>query len=196
MILIAKRTLFHCVLTGKITETISDGDYIEECNHLQDKWRLICVFHPYCSWIMPPPTHPHPQQWWNKTECANVKVRGNYYEALEASSTDYKVTKGPNSCGVLTGTPWGPSGPGNPVSPIGPLSPCQKTEAASVSAGVDKRLTCGLTVQRELESCSSPALLGSLALHERQASPVNHKYRKRTDLVWQVLNSIISAAPL
>ena len=44
MILIAVRTLFHCVLTGKITETISDGNYTEDCNHLQDKWSPTHTF--------------------------------------------------------------------------------------------------------------------------------------------------------
>lgn len=52
MILIALRTLFHCALTAKITETISDGNYIEKCNHLQDKWSLTYIFCPYCPWIM------------------------------------------------------------------------------------------------------------------------------------------------
>lgn len=45
MILIAVRTLLHCALTGKITETISDGNYIEECNHQQDKRALLYFVH-------------------------------------------------------------------------------------------------------------------------------------------------------
>lgn len=67
---------------------------------------------------------------------------------MVASSPDNKGKS------ALTGTPWGPSGPGNPVSPIGPLSPCQRTEIASVSVCGDKGLTCGLTIQRELEAAA------------------------------------------
>lgn len=46
--------MFHCVLTGKITETTFDDNYAEECNHLQDKWELTYVFLVSLNHILPP----------------------------------------------------------------------------------------------------------------------------------------------
>lgn len=81
MILIALRTLFHCALTAKIIGTISDGNYIEECNHLQDKWSLTYIFCPYWPWITARET--------SMDEPANVKE-----QFVNQNIPDCKLLKG------------------------------------------------------------------------------------------------------
>lgn len=163
MILIAVRTLFHCALTAKITETISDGNYIVECNHLQDKWSLTYIFCPYCPWIMLFFSHRLivKQPWinvlmqWSRVLFKSLIPALHYCKLLwQHLAVIIIMEEQQKSCSILTATPWGPSGPGNPVSPIGPLSPCQKTETADVSVGSDKGMTRGLTAQRELEAAA------------------------------------------
>lgn len=184
MILIALPTLLHCALTAKITEAIFDGNYAVGCNHLQDKWDLTYISRPYCPWIVV------------KTVITLLyyKVVVLFYvlfpswkysnrRVIWRTSTRRHEASLQRHLGV-------PQAQGNLSLQAALAHPVRKKETADVSVSSDKGMMRGMTGER-VRCSGSPALLGSLALHEHRASPVDHKQGTKPTVLWQVLNGVI-----